>query len=87
MQITLAVIRLNTSPMAIGRTSLLPFGSAINLDTDKRVVASLGRLPLAIADQAKNRGSRRLLLLSKDFRCSYLHPDGLGPEPLGAAWI
>ena len=46
---TLAVILLKTSSMAIGRTSLNPFGNATRREADKRETASSGSEPGAIA--------------------------------------
>ena len=79
----MAVHRLNDSPMAMSFTSPLDFKIAIRQEAERRVDAPEGILPLAITEQIENRPSAVDSHSAKIFRCSYHHPDGPVPEPLG----
>ena len=82
-QIHFAVILLNTSPIAIGRTSPEALGKAISRAEDNNLAIETGTDPLAIQEKAKCNCSAETVSEAITFRCSYPHPDGPHPEPLG----
>ena len=56
-QMTLAVIRRKHSPIALGRTSPLHLGRAINLDAESSLAISRGKSPLTIRESAVTSSS------------------------------
>ena len=80
---TLAVIRRKHSPIAMGRTSPLHLGRAINLDAESSLAISRGKSPLAIREHAVKRPSAVTSSSNNTFKCSKRHPEGPVPVHLG----